>query len=104
MRMVNEPYLYMALWRFLRPPTFRMTRRVALGVDAAVSGHGHEIASSKDAAHDVRPKRQRCRRVLADRREKMEIRSRVHGGCWNDSANLIEEMQEHERPLLPLRR
>ena len=81
-----------------------MTRRVAVGVDAAVSGHGREIASSKDAAHDVRPQRRPCPRVLADRREKKEIRSRAHGGCWNDSASLIEELQEHERPpLTPLR-
>jgi hypothetical protein len=35
----------------------RMTRREAVGVDAAVSGHVPEIASSKDASHDVRQQR-----------------------------------------------
>jgi hypothetical protein len=37
--------------------TFRMTRRQAVGVDAAVSGHVREIASNKDAAHGVQPRK-----------------------------------------------
>ena len=37
--------------------TSRMTRRKAVGVDAAVSGHERETASNKDAEHGVRPQR-----------------------------------------------
>ena len=47
--------------------TSRMTRREAVGVDAAVSGHVREIASSRDAAHDVRPQRWQFLRARAGR-------------------------------------
>jgi hypothetical protein len=37
--------------------TFRMIRREAVGIDAVVSGHVREIASSRVAARDAQPQR-----------------------------------------------
>src|SRR6266851_3697266 len=41
--------------QFIGQQMSRMTRREAVGVDAVVSGRARVIASSKGAAHDVRP-------------------------------------------------